>query len=230
MRRFALERRSAECPLETHRDSIEAAGVTDLWHLLQRYHSRFPGEAHRHAVLAAQVRDGDTCFSRKNLRGHITTSAAVLNPEGTRILMVYHRFFQKWLPPGGHFEAPGSLWTSALREVAEETGVQEVAPHGWTDSLEGLPVDIDTHPIPPNPCKGEDAHLHHDVRFLAIADDAQVLLPQLDEVEAARWVSIDEMSASSDERVRALHAKLNGLGVLGAPWAVQGRIGTDSRR
>jgi len=185
--------------------------------LLRLYYARFPAETVRHAVLMGQLSEGDDFFARTNMRGHITTSASVLNPSATKILLVHHRIFRKWLPPGGHYESPGSLWESALREVAEETGVRDVAPHKWMTSNGAIPVDIDTHPIPPNQSKAEGAHLHHDFRFLAVADDTLPVLPQLEEIHEVRWVSIAEMGASPDERVRALHSKLRVLGVFGMP-------------
>jgi ADP-ribose pyrophosphatase YjhB (NUDIX family) len=146
------------------------------------------------------------------MTGHVTTSAAVLNRTGTKILLVHHRFLHKWLPPGGHYEAPGSLWESALREVAEETGVVDVEPHEWTKTHGGMPIDVDTHPIPANPNKGEAQHVHHDFRFLAVADDTRPLVAQLAQVHEARWATVSQLRDSPDERVRALYAKLERLG------------------
>lgn len=187
---------------------------TGTENLLRRYHARFPDEATRHRVLMEQLGAGEQIFSRSNMTGHVTTSAALLNRAATKVLLVHHRFLRKWLPPGGHYEAPGSLWESALREVAEETGVLDVEPHEWTKAQGGMPIDVDTHPIPANPHKGEAQHLHHDFRFLAVADDTRPLLAQLDEVHDARWVQVTQLRDSPDERVRALYAKLERLGAV----------------
>lgn len=165
-------------------------------------------------MLGSQLGSGEDVFSRSNMTGHVTTSAAVLNGAGSKVLLVHHRILQKWLPPGGHYEAPGSLWVSALREVAEETGVGGVQPHPWTTLHGGLPIDVDTHPIPANPDKDEAQHFHHDFRFLAVADDGTPLVAQLAEVHAARWVPVTQLRDSPDERIRALYAKLAGLGAI----------------
>jgi 8-oxo-dGTP pyrophosphatase MutT (NUDIX family) len=105
------------------------------------------------------------------------------------------------------------LWDSAVRETVEETGVQGVEPHPWTINS-GVPVDVDTHPIPSNPMKAEGPHLHHDFRFLAMASDAEPLVADLAEVNEARWAPIAELRGSPDVRVRALYDKLRRLGIF----------------
>ena len=92
--------------------------------------------------------------------GHITSSAAVLNPFGTKILLIDHVALKRWLVPGGHCEG-GALLESATREVEEETGAMNAAPNPWL-ATHGIPLDIDSHGIPPNPAKGGGAHVHHD--------------------------------------------------------------------
>ena len=37
--------------------------------------------------------------------GHLTASAIVVDPARERALLVYHHKLQRWLQPGGHFEA-----------------------------------------------------------------------------------------------------------------------------
>lgn len=58
---------------------------------------------------------------------HLTASAIVVDAPGEHVALVWHRKGQFWVQPGGHLE-PGetSLEAAALREVAEETGVDEV--------------------------------------------------------------------------------------------------------
>lgn len=185
----------------------------ELLAILRAYHSRFAGEAIRHETLLAQLAAGEDVSTRSNMRGHVTTSATILNGKRDKVLLIHHRIFRKWLPPGGHYEPPGSLWDSAARETFEETGVRITAPHPWTAEL-GLPIDVDSHPIPARPEKDEGPHLHHDFRFLAVASDDDVLVAHLAEVTAARWTPVDELRTSPDDRVRALHGKLLRLGIF----------------
>jgi len=185
----------------------EAAGQ------LAGYLARYPDEAARLAALAAQLaEDGGDVFGRANMRGHITTSAIVLDASLSRVLLIHHKTLDRWLQPGGHYEAPGSLWDSALREVAEETGVQGLRAH---PALQGLPLDIDSHAIPANPRKQEGAHWHHDYAYLALANqDAaapQALSAQLDEVHAAAWRPLAQLGSLPSDRLRTVLRKLASL-------------------
>jgi 8-oxo-dGTP pyrophosphatase MutT (NUDIX family) len=181
----------------------EAAGQ------LAGYLARYPDEAARLAALSAQLAgDAGDVFSRANMRGHITTSAIVLDASLTRVLLIHHKTLDRWLQPGGHYEAPGSLWDSALREVAEETGVQGLRAH---PALQGLPLDIDSHAIPANPRKPEGAHWHHDYAYLALADEAQALSAQLDEVHAAAWRPLAQLAGLANDRLHRVAAKLAAL-------------------
>jgi len=47
----------------------------------------------------------------------------VLNSVHTKILLIHHKKFNKWLPPGGHCNANEAPHEAARREVMEETGV-----------------------------------------------------------------------------------------------------------
>lgn len=201
-------------PLNGDQHKPLAAWRAEAQALLARYHLRFADEQGRHAQLSAQLASGEDLFVRHNLRGHVTCSGLVLNAAGTQVLLVHHKVLGLWLPPGGHFEPPGGLWASALREVAEETGLTAVQPHPWTRAHGGLPIDVDTHAIPPNPAKAEGAHWHHDFRFLLVADDVAPLRSQLDEVHAAAWQPVAQLGASPDPVLQALQAKLQRLGLV----------------
>lgn len=181
--------------------------------LVDRYLEYFPHEAGRFGLLQRQLTGDPGIFLRSNMTGHITSSAAVLTPEGTRILLIHHGFLDKWLTPGGHYEGPGKLLDSALREVEEETGVANAAAHPWTLAC-GIPLDIDSHDVPPRPEKAEGAHVHHDFLFLAVAPIEADLQAQLSEVHAAVWAPVSELKESSDRRVLLLHRKLIRAGAI----------------
>jgi 8-oxo-dGTP pyrophosphatase MutT (NUDIX family) len=183
--------------------------------LLDRYLRCFRDETARFALLQRQLADEEDVFVRSNMTGHVTCSATVLNPEGTKILLVDHVTLHKWLTPGGHFEDDASLRAAALREVAEETGVADAALHAWSVRT-GLPLDIDSHAIPANPRRNEGAHVHHDFQFLAVAPEHGELQAQLAEVHAARWAPIEELFTWTDPRVGRVVGKLRDIGALGS--------------
>jgi 8-oxo-dGTP pyrophosphatase MutT (NUDIX family) len=87
-----------------------------------------------------------------------------------------------------------------MREATEETGLTQLR-HAAAEP-EATPLDLDVHIIPARyDAAGnlvEDAHEHHDVRFLIIAEGD--LTPQVsDESHAVRWFTPAELQAATDE-------------------------------
>jgi 8-oxo-dGTP pyrophosphatase MutT (NUDIX family) len=124
-------------------------------------------------------------FSRDEPEAHFTGSAVVVDPEGSRTLLVHHAKSGLWFQPGGHIE-PGdaSLAEGALREAREETGL-DVRLAG--DRL----LDVDVHWI------AWDEHYHLDLRFLVVATGT--LAPDAAEIRAAEWLTWDEAFARTSE-------------------------------
>ncbi len=54
---------------------------------------------------------------------HLVVTGYVLDPTGRRVLLLFHRKLQRWLPPGGHVEASEDPLRALVREVWEETGL-----------------------------------------------------------------------------------------------------------
>lgn len=141
-------------------------------------------------MLELLAAPGDV-FARSHLDpGHFTASAFVLCPEGRRLLMVHHIKLGRWLQPGGHVEpSDTSLHAAAEREAKEETGVSALEPLGA-----GI-FDVDIHLIPPSTREG--AHSHFDVRYAFRAQTVSLVAAA--EVQAARWVELDEVHALNPE-------------------------------
>jgi 8-oxo-dGTP pyrophosphatase MutT (NUDIX family) len=172
--------------------------LKDLEQNLNGYEKQFPEETatvNRYFELMDSCREG--VFSRKNLPGHITTSAFVLGKDG-RMAMIYHNALQKYLQPGGHVESDVSLVSSAKREVMEEIGFAELEL-----MLDGVPIDLDIHDIPANDAKGEPLHQHFDVRFLFRTSELVPAL-QLEEVSGMKWFELGEVREISDEFERVI--------------------------
>lgn len=183
---------------------------TEATRSLESYLQEFPKEADRMLQLSQQLgTDPGSVFDRKNMRGHIVASAIVLDESHDNVLMIHHGTYDKWLPPGGHVEVDEetSLWGAASREVQEETGLKSMARHAQL----AAPFDIDTHPIPANPKKGEGDHFHHDFMYLAVATEAFEPDPQLEEVKAAKWMPREQLRELPDPRMHRLADKLDEL-------------------
>jgi 8-oxo-dGTP pyrophosphatase MutT (NUDIX family) len=114
----------------------------------------------------------------------------VVNRNGSEVLLLHHRKLRKWLQPGGHADGEMNLLAVALREAREETGLESLAP--WSSSI----FDLDIHCIP---ARGDEPeHLHYDVRFAVIADEAEQLSIN-SESNSLLWVSLERVGELSDE-------------------------------
>jgi 8-oxo-dGTP pyrophosphatase MutT (NUDIX family) len=153
---------------------------------VRSYLERHPAEETELAPLLELAEQPSPVTSRSTVPGHVTCGALVFNDDG-KILQIYHKALDRWLLPGGHMEPDDATpLVAAIRELAEETGIDasQVIPVG------GDPVDIDAHEIPANPGKGEPTHVHYDFRFamrIAERDGMHGVALQLDEVTDYRW-------------------------------------------
>jgi 8-oxo-dGTP pyrophosphatase MutT (NUDIX family) len=111
-----------------------------------------------------------------------------------KVLLVRHRALGRWLQPGGHWEPAETFLASAAREAQEETGLSGLRPYPWRGDAD-LPIDIDTHPIPANPRKGEPEHFHFDIRYVITAPTDAVPNGQEAEVTAVAWRPLSDLAA-----------------------------------
>jgi 8-oxo-dGTP pyrophosphatase MutT (NUDIX family) len=165
--------------------------MSNIADTLKLYLAKYPEEKESLAVLLDQLATGEDLTTRKNFTGHVTGSGIVLSPDRKKVLLIYHRFLQKWLQPGGHME-PGesSPFETTQREIREETGLKQFRFLG-EDGLMPIPIDINSHRIPANDNKHEPAHWHHDFRYAFIAE-SEALLNQDDGVVEVEWVALDD--------------------------------------
>lgn len=130
--------------------------------------------------------------------GHLTGSAAVVDAGAERTLLMHHRKLGRWFQPGGHADGDANLAGVAWREATEETGLTGL-------SLALPAVDLDVHRVEP---PGEPAHLHLDLRFLAVAPAGGVEAGNAESL-ALRWVTLsglDDLDPAVDPGTRRLVA------------------------
>jgi 8-oxo-dGTP pyrophosphatase MutT (NUDIX family) len=171
-----------------------------LLELLNRYATRFPKEDAVTNRIRALVMSRPDCFERTCRPGHITGSAWILSHDRQRTLLVHHAKLDRWLQPGGHADGQIDIPEVALREVQEETGLKQVTFALHQRQL--VPLDLDVHLIPPryhaDGSLKEDAHEHHDVRFLVVADaDQEIVLSE--ESHDLGWFTAAEVHQRTDE-------------------------------
>jgi 8-oxo-dGTP diphosphatase len=123
---------------------------------------------------------------------HFTASVAVVDDQDC-VLLVQHRKSGLWLYPGGHVEANEDPEQAARREVREEVGIEidiisdpsyeHPAVHTVANPFTIMVADVSDAVI--------GVHQHIDFVYAA-QPRTTVLEPQIDEVDAARWVPIAE--------------------------------------
>ena len=166
-----------------------AAFDTALAATVQRYLGEVAGPREHLSLLRWQIGQGHRLDTRATLPGHLTTSAVILSPDHRQTLLIDHVTIDRWLQPGGHYEPAAHFHLSAMREAEEETGVVGLSLHPWHMGGD-LPFVIDSHDVPGKPARKEPPHVHHDLQYLFVADPALPLVPQLEEVHAAKWCDV----------------------------------------
>lgn len=121
-----------------------------------------------------------------------------------KVVLLFHRKLQRWLPPGGHIEAHELPDVAAVREVFEETGLRveiiaDYEPAGFDHALP-RPAGIQLEDIEPG-------HQHVDLIYFARPIDSTRIVSN-DESEAIGWYTLEEMvTMGVTDEVRAWSAK-----------------------
>lgn len=156
-------------------------------------------------VILNCINKFDDVLTRNNEIAHITSSGFVVNKIRDKVLMVHHNIYNSWAWTGGHADGEDDLLGVAVREVKEETGVQNITPV----SNDIFSLDILT--VLGHVKKGKyiSPHLHLSVAYLLEADDMEVLVVKEDENSGVKWVPIDEVNEYSNEpHMRKVYEKL----------------------
>lgn len=148
---------------------------------LIKYLEYFPDELARQSAFMHHLSNPllDLRLRSTIPEGHICASGILLLP-GSKLLMLHHKTLNMWVVPGGHYDlTDGAVSNAAIRETIEETGLTiPVQLHPW-HLKHGIPLDIDTHPIPLNEKKNEGAHQHFDFRYLLTVAQPEQVISQL---------------------------------------------------
>lgn len=181
--------------------SAPRVALADAFAAFARAHPDQAAEARRFTALLA---DPDA-FVRARLAGHFTGSAFVVSADGTRAALMHHAKLGRWLQPGGHADGDEDLAAVALREAAEELGLEGLALEtaGWPGGI----LDLDAHEIPAR--GAEPAHWHHDVRYAVRAAPGREAFAANAESLALAWRPVSEVAADAtlDPSLRRIAAR-----------------------
>lgn len=164
-----------------------------LLDLLKKHKTRFMDESAFVARAIRLIEEHEDCFYRELWPLHVTGSTWVVNARRDRVLLLHHRKLDQWFQPGGHADGDADILRVALKEMAEETGLEEN--HIKLVDLDVFDVDI--HAIEAN--QRDPKHEHIDIRFLIEIDDA-LPVPGNDESHQVIWVPLREVSRYNRNR------------------------------
>lgn len=160
------------------------------------------------AELLRRLESGEALYGRENRSAHLTASAWVVSPDRSRVLLAYHNLYDSWAWLGGHADGDRDLLAVALREVREESGLEDVRPVS-PDIYSVEILTVDGHEK-----RGAyvSSHLHLNVTFLLEADPAAPVRRRPGENSAVGWFSLEEAVAASSEPWfrKRIYSKLNG--------------------
>ncbi|WP_147106454.1 NUDIX hydrolase [Nesterenkonia populi] len=149
--------------------------------------------------------------SAAGMKKQFTATGYVVNPDRTRMLMIFHKGLQRWLPPGGHVDPDEFPSDTVTREILEETGVN--AHHIGTGAMDLALTANDEAQLPtpfamaaqliPESHKDIE-HIHMDMMYLLEAEDSDPISARISEVDAARWFNrtsiINELTTTDSVR------------------------------
>jgi 8-oxo-dGTP pyrophosphatase MutT (NUDIX family) len=112
---------------------------------------------------------------------------------GDRVLLLFHRKLQMWLPPGGHIEPNELPDEAAVREVLEEAGIAvrllpEIVPMPSGPLPLARPEGIQLERIGPD-------HEHIDLIYFAVPEGDMPIREHPREASRAGWYAVRELEA-----------------------------------
>ena len=152
---------------------------------LQNYKTAYSREKEFIPAFLQLLNNYNNCYDRSLEHGHITGSSWIIDQSKKYVLLTHHQKLDKWLQLGGHADGDENVQNVAFREAEEESGLKKIR------LLKSGIFDIDIHTIPAR--KGEQEHLHYDIRYLFEADRSEPLSIN-HESKALEWVALDEIS------------------------------------
>ena len=177
-----------------------------LYQQIKEYRTYNEQEERDKKMMLRFIEQNKDYLERTNEIAHFSASLWVVNPIGTKVLMVYHNIYRAWSWIGGHADGEEDLKKVAMRELTEETGVKHARlALEKIFSLESLTVDGHEKRgiyVP--------SHLHFNITYLAVAEEEEELIVKPDENSGVRWFETEAALAECSEEwmVKRVYRKL----------------------
>jgi 8-oxo-dGTP pyrophosphatase MutT (NUDIX family) len=164
----------------------------ELLNMLTQHQSRFMEEGAFVERAREFVAHNEDIFDRTT-PVHVTGSVWVVSPDREQVLLMHHRKHGQWFQPGGHADGDANILRVALRECAEETGLEPVRIRLLDESI----FDVDIHAIAA--LGAISPHEHIDIRFL-VEIDTGLKIPGNDESHAVEWFPLHQLLRYNNNR------------------------------
>lgn len=161
-------------------------------------------EAKDQIYMLKWIENFSDVLTRGNIFGHFTASAFIVNPERTKMVVVYHKINNGWTYPGGHADGEENLLNVAIRETLEETGLKIKVLDENIFALQVLPTSGHIK-------NGQyvSSHEHLDCLFLMEASENLALTYREEESLGVKWIDFkDAMNAEIVPFIKPVHAKI----------------------
>lgn len=123
------------------------------------------------------------------------------------MLMIYHNIYKSWAWTGGHADGESDLLETAIRELKEETGVEDVKV--LNDNIFSLEIICVNGHVKRG--KYVSSHVHLNLTYLLEVDEKEILRIKEDENSGVKWVNIEDVEKVSNEKwiVENVYKKIN---------------------
>ena len=168
----------------------------NLINTIENYIPRCEQELSDKDYLLRFAKEHTDCLSRDNDTAHFTASAWIVNPDRSKVLMVYHNIYDSWSWTGGHADGEEDLAAVALREVREETGLK--APRLVFED----PISLEILTVDGHMKRGNyvHSHLHLNLTYLVEASEKEALRIKEDENRGVKWLKTGEVFSAVSEK------------------------------
>lgn len=138
----------------------------------------------------------DNLLTRENEIAHFTASSWAVNKEHTKALMIYHKIYNSWAWTGGHADGDKNLLYTAVRELKEETGIENV--NILKNDIFSLEIICVNGHVKKE--KYISSHLHFNLTYLLEVDEKEELRIKPDENNGVKWIPIEDINTYCTEK------------------------------